>query len=200
MTVKQEIMEAVAQFPGLTDTELEKRYHRSHQTINIACRELVAQGYLERRPNPDKDNLLGNYPSGAAPVIQVRQKPTNDGEMDEDTVKSCIKDWLESDGWTVRVAWEQTHGVDIEAVKSDARWLIEVKGPGSRDAMRHNYFLGILGETLQRMSDDRARYSIAFPDMKVYRNLWDRFPKLAKQRTGIDMILVDENGKIEILK
>jgi len=66
--------------------------------------------------------------------------------------------------------------------------------------MRYNYFLGILGETLQRMDDDNARYSIAFPEMAVYRELWNRLPKLAKQRTKIDMLLVDKDGHISILR
>jgi len=66
--------------------------------------------------------------------------------------------------------------------------------------MRHNYFLGILGETLQRMDDKNVRYSIAFPDMPVYRGLWMRLPSLAKQRTGIDMLLVTEDGQVTVLK
>ena len=66
--------------------------------------------------------------------------------------------------------------------------------------MRVNYFLSILGETLQRMDDPSAKYSIALPDMKQYRNLWARLPSLAKQRTKINMILVSKDGSIEILE
>jgi hypothetical protein len=63
--------------------------------------------------------------------------------------------------------------------------------------MRVNYFLAILGETLQRMSDSNAKYSIALPDMKQYRGLWERLPKLAKERTGISILFVKEDGIIE---
>lgn len=63
--------------------------------------------------------------------------------------------------------------------------------------MRVNYFLAILGETLQRMDDPAARHSIAFPDRQQYRRLWDRLPALAKRRTGITMLLVAEDGSIE---
>ena len=101
---------------------------------------------------------------------------------------------------TLKVAWGYIHGVDIEAVKGKQRWLIEVKGPGSRPEMRVNYFIGILGETLQRMDDPDAHYSIAFPDMQAFRSLWAKLPKLAKERTGIDLILIDEKGIPEILK
>jgi len=200
MTVKEEIMEAITQFPGMTDTELEKRYKRSHQTINIACRELASKGFLIRQPNPDKNGNIGNYPTDKAPDIKSTIEPVAGDELDEDAVKACIKDWLETQGWSVKVAWGKNHGVDIEAVKENERWLIEAKGPGSRQAMRHNYFIGILGETLQRMDCENTKYSIAFPDMPVYRGLWDRLPSLAKRRTGIDMILVSKDKTVTLLK
>lgn len=206
MALKDEILVVVRQFPGQTDTELEKRFGKPHQTINIACRELVAKGLLERKKNYEKNGLIGNYPvtlEQQQPLkvsTQQHEAPRLSDEFDEDAVKAAIKEWIEAQGWSVTVAWGKEHGVDMEARKGAERWLIEVKGPGSRQAMRHNYFLGILGETLQRMDDDKAHYSIAFPNMQVYRNLWERLPVLAKQRTGIDMLLVSENGKVEILK
>lgn len=91
----------------------------------------------------------------------------------------------------------KVHGIDIDACKGSDRWIIEVKGCGSRNAMRVNYFLAILGETLQRMSDPNAKYSIALPNMKQYRNLWERLPQLAKERTGISVLFVSENSQIE---
>ena len=66
--------------------------------------------------------------------------------------------------------------------------------------MRANYFIEILGESLQRMDDSYARYSISFPDMIPFRNLWAKLPTLAKERTGINLILVDKNGIIYVLK
>lgn len=62
--------------------------------------------------------------------------------------------------------------------------------------MNVNYFLAVLAETLQRMDDPNAKYSIALPDVKQFRNLWDRLPLLAKQRTGITAIFIDELGRI----
>lgn len=61
--------------------------------------------------------------------------------------------------------------------------------------MNVNYFLTILGEILQRMEDPYAKYSIALPDIQQFRNLWDRLPLLAKVRTGITALFVDENGE-----
>ena len=78
--------------------------------------------------------------------------------------------------------------------------IIEVKGSGSLNPMRVNYFLCILGELLQRMDDPTARYSIALPDLKQFRNLWLRLPDLAKQRSTIDAIFVSEDGMIDFVK
>jgi hypothetical protein len=202
MTVKEEIMLAVQNFPGMTDTDLEKRTKHSHQTINIACRQLVKEGILVRRPNPDKNGYLGNYPTGKP--LEISNSTANSAPvhttMNEDAVKAHIKNRLEADGWNVKVAWGYVHGVDVEASRKGERWLIEVKGPGSRPEMRVNYFIAILGETLQRMDDPNAHYSIAFPDMQVFRSLWAKLPPLAKRRTGIDLILVDEAGTLTMLK
>ena len=132
MTVKEEIIEAVTQFPGMTDTELEKRYGRSHQTINIACRDLVAKGLLTRQSNPNKNGNLGNYPTGKAPETPVATQPIVINGLDEDAVKAHLKKWLEGQGWSVNVAWGKNHGVDLKAVKGGECWLIEAKGPGSR--------------------------------------------------------------------
>ena len=86
--------------------------------------------------------------------------------------------------------------MDIEATRGRERWIIEVKGRGSRSEMRVNYFIGMLGELLQRMDDPEAKYSIALPDLPQFRGLWQRLPGLAKQRTEITSLLVDEAGNV----
>ena len=101
-------------------------------------------------------------------------------------------------GWLVKVAWAKAHGIDLHARRGDERWIIEAKGGGSLDPMRVNYFLGVLGETLQRMDDPKAAYSIALPDLKQFRNLWSRLPILAKQRTKITALFVGEDGRVEL--
>lgn len=120
--------------------------------------------------------------------------------LQEEAIKHILTDLLRADGWDVQTAWGHKRGVDIDAKRGNERWLIEVKGPGAHSQARVNYFLGILGETLRRMDDASARYSIALPDMKQYRDLWHSLPKLAKERTSIDMLLVDSAGNIEELK
>lgn len=83
--------------------------------------------------------------------------------------------------------------------RSDQRWIIEAKGQGTLAPMRVNYFLGALGETLQRMDDPEAAYSIAFPDLQQFRNLWSRLPKLARERTKISALFVKHDGGVDHL-
>lgn len=52
----------------------------------------------------------------------------------------------------------------------------------------------MLDETLQRIDDPQARYSIALPDLPQFRGLWERLPSLAKERTIIDALFVDSGG------
>ena len=63
--------------------------------------------------------------------------------------------------------------------------------------MRVNYFLGVMGELLQRMNNPDAKHSIALPDLPQFRKLWSRLPALAKQRTGISALFVDASGRVE---
>ena len=202
MTLKQRIMEHIVSFPGATDTDLEKKLNAVHQAVNQACRALEKDGLLIRRANPEEDGRIGNFPSEAklpepAPAFKVVDTGT---PLEEEDIKHILTDRLTAEGWTVKTAWGHQPGVDIDARRGQERWLIEIKGPGSRQPMRVNYFIGILGETLQRMDDPAARYSIALPDMTQYRGLWARLPKLAKERTTIDILFVDSNGNIENVK
>lgn len=202
MTIKERIMEHLADFPGATDTELEKKLGVVHQSVNQACRALEQKGLLIRRSNPDKNGTIGNYPTGSKlPQTAPTAVAVGNGDpLQEEDIKHILTDKLIAEGWTVDTAWGHQPGVDIDARRGNERWLIEIKGPGSRQPMRVNYFLGILGETLQRMDDPAARYTIALPDMAQYRGLWARLPKLAKERTTIDILFVDSSGKIENVK
>jgi len=119
--------------------------------------------------------------------------------LSEDEIKQCLEAELRRQGWETEVAWGNQQGIDIDARRGQERWIIEVKGPGSRPPMRVNYFLAILGELLQRMDDPEARYSLALPDLPQFRRLWERLPALAKERTGIGAIFVSKDGAIEFL-
>jgi len=121
----------------------------------------------------------------------------NPNPLDEDGVKKRISSHLSADGWQVEVKWGKARGIDIEAKKGTARWVIEAKGFAGADlVMQGEYFKDVLGEILQRMAVDGAKYSIAFPDAPRYRDLWDQLPTLAKRRTGISCLFVDKHGGV----
>ena len=117
--------------------------------------------------------------------------------LSEDDVKRHLAAWLSTNGWTIEIAWGKAPGIDIIARRGNDVWVIEAKGCGSRPEMRVNYFIGMLGETLQRMRLPEARYSIAMPDLLQFRRLWQRLPDLAKERTGISALFVGPTGHVD---
>jgi len=201
MSLRSEILDLLSTSPGLTDREITNRLRGTdalQQPINIACRELENSGLLKRERNRLSDGFIGNYPTGAIETFGTKEKNTKPTEepLQEDAIKSVLEIYLRENGWTTEIAFGKAPGADIIATRQSERWIIEVKGPGSRDAMRVNYFLAILGETLQRMDDPNTRYSIALPDLKQYRGLWSRLPRLAKNRTNISCLFISPNGEI----
>jgi hypothetical protein len=200
-TLKERIADLVASSPGLTDRELTDHLigrSAGQQAVNQAARSLEATGHLLRRDR--SDGKIGNYPSGvtrAEGEVAMEQRADPLEGLSEDDVKRGVEAWLRAAGWEVKVKWGRDRGIDIEAARGNARWIIEAKGCGSRDQMRVNYFLSMLGELLQRMEDPIARYSIALPDMKQFRGLWARLPNLAKSRTTISALFVDATGRVD---
>lgn len=200
-SLSDKILAEVTKEAGITDRRLAEAIFGKgapQQKVNGECRLLADRNRITRRKRDD--GLIGNflYGDGLQPaVIDVVPKPKV-SDLSEDQVKKSLENWLLKQGWSVKVAWARARGVDIEATKNGERWLIEVKGQGSLNAMRVNYFLSMLGELLQRMDDPKARYSIALPDLKQFRNLWVRLPVLAKRRTTITALFVTGDGRVEL--
>lgn len=198
----KQIVALLTESPGLTDREITNALRSSkspQQPVNIAARALVQKGVLVRKTR--EDGLIGNYLTGQ-PVPTSEAKPNQEkvagnNHLSEDEAKEFLRAWLEKDGWIPEVAWGRARGIDIDAKRGTERWVIEVKGIGSRPEMRVNYFVGMLGETLQRMDDPSAKYSIAMPDVPQFRGLWSRLPALAKTRTTITALFVSEGGAVE---
>ncbi len=201
MTLAERIVELLKHKPGLSDREITNELFgvgKPQQSVNIACRNLEKRGILYRKNV--YGSSIGNYLTGQELKVSDSHKSiskvVNLEHLSEDAIKEFLEKWLIAQGWKVKVAWGHVHGIDIEAIKENERWVIEAKGQGSLNPMRVNYFLGILGETLQRMDDPNAKYSIALPDIQQFRNLWKKLPSLAKSRTGITAIFVDKDGNI----
>ena len=201
-TLPQQIVKLLGHSPSMTDREITTALRASlapQQPINIAARRLAKKGLVIRKVR--HDGLIGNY-LGGQPVPEAGTTPATkigggSNHLPEDDVKEILRRWLEKGGWSTGIAWGHAHGIDVEARRSSERWIIEVKGIGSRPEMRANYFIGILGETLQRIDDPAAKYSIAVPDIAQFRGLWSRLPSVAKSRTAITALFVSENGSVE---
>jgi hypothetical protein len=198
-TLKEQLMKLVRSTPGLTDREMTDRLlgpGAGQQALNQVARQLASAGRIVRRQR--QDGRIANYLNDAPNQDAEKAQPHLglSAGLSEDQVKRSLQTWLESSGWQASVVWGRSPGIDIKATKNDQRWIIEAKGCGSLSPMRVNYFLSILGELLQWMDDPGAHYSIALPDMKQFRRLWQRLPRLAKPRTTISALFVDSRGAV----
>lgn len=202
-TLQQQILDLIQAQPALTDRQITDQISgkdESQQAINGMARMFERGQHLRRMKRPD--GLIGNYPidlqpvkTQSTPVESAPRTSVADG-LSEDQVKKSLEVWLNKTGWQTRIAWAKEHGTDIRASQGSKRREIEVKGGGSRPELRVNYFWGILGETLRRMEDVEAKYSIALPDLEQFRHLWDGLPTLAKRRTGITALFVGPDGTV----
>ncbi len=72
--------------------------------------------------------------------------------------------------------------------------MIEAKAEVKLQPQQANYFLGALGELIQRMDDPGANYALALPDNRQYRGLVGRLPEYAVERLGLVVFWVDGDG------
>ena len=197
-TIAERILEAIRYAP-LDDDVLAKRLGVSQrQSINQVARRLESQHRLKRYVGRDgkivnalADGPLSNEPE-EPPAIQ-----RGDGtRITEDEVKLAVRDHLAGQGYDVTVAWGRTRGIDIDARHPGGRRIIiEAKAEvGTSGPQQVNYFLGMLGELVQRMDDDQAEYGIALPRNRQYEGLVERLPRLAKDRLRLVVFWVTRDG------
>lgn len=123
----------------------------------------------------------------ARPAIRHIRDP-----LTEDEVKQGAKQFLEAAGFSVTVAWGHQRGIDISAVSGSEILFIEAKGSAQNPPQQVNYFLGALGELLQRMSDPAASYGLALPDNSQYRGLVSRLPALTWERLKFTVLFISK--------
>ncbi len=116
--------------------------------------------------------------------------------LSEKSVKQIVGEFLTSEGWEPQIARGPSHGIDIEAKRNAARWIIEVKVPEAPDTGVVDAFVSVLGKILQRMHDPGIKYSIALPDTEPFRRLWERLPVLVKKRVGLTVLFVNPSGAV----
>lgn len=209
-TLAERILNAIRYAP-LDDDVLSKRLGVGHrQAVNQAARRLEAEGHLQRLIGPDGKivNALPDMP------VQKTHEPTQvletpepaplgvapggigESRITEDEVKEAVRGHLTARGFDVAVAWGRVRGIDIDARHPDGRrYVIEAKAEVGRNGPQQvNYFLGMLGELVQRMDDAQASYGIALPDNRQYRGLVQRLPGLAKERLRLAVFWVSRRG------
>lgn len=200
-TLTERILLAIHSGP-LDDDVLSSRLGVEHrQVVNQAARRLEAQGHLRRFIGPD-GKVVSALPDTAARELPV-SNPQNvapgglvNSRITEDEVKEAVRRYLTEQGFDVVVAWGRARGVDLDARHPDGRrYVIEAKAEtGKNGAQQVSYFLGMLGELVQRMEYPHATYEIALPVNRQYRGLVERLPALAKQRLGLAVFWVRRHG------
>lgn len=202
-TIAERILEAI-QFGPLDDDVLAERLGVSpRQSINQAARRLEQQGRLRRFTGPDEKivNALPEHPMPESPRPAEAPVRVQRLVFSEDDVKAAVKAYLEERGFDVAVAWGKERGVDIDARHLDGRrYMIEAKGGLASDQQQGSYFLGAIGELVQRMVEPEVQYGLALPLNRRYRGLVNRLPHLAWERLGVVVfwVLRDLDGVMTV--
>lgn len=158
-TLGDRIRDAVRYSPLDDDVLAARLGASSRQAINQTARKLAAQGLLRRRAGPDGKivnewlDSLNATPSGQPTKVLLSASTL----LSEDEVKEAVRKWLVGQEFQVVVAMGRERGIDLDARHPDGRrWIIEAKGAVTSAQQQGSYFLGALGEPIQRMSDPDA--------------------------------------------
>ena len=189
---------------ALDDDELAAYLGVIRQAVNQACRRLEREGIVERYVGTN-NKIVNRLRSSearevvASPRASTSSRPHDRTLLSEDEVKEAVKAHLEAQGFEVTVAWARTRGADIVATRPGARLVLEAKGEVLLQPQQVNYFLGALGELVQRMDDPDSTYGLALPDNRQYRGLVSRLPSFARDRLGLRVFFVSRSlGRIEV--
>ena len=194
------ILAHLALYPeGASDRELYDALGFAHYSqVNQLCNRLARQGAIERTKDVGRGIWVNRLPedhvardnrragaSSSVPFFALRATTVvlhsmEDAlafaypaalQLDEDWVKAAVRAALVADRWAVTVAWGHSRGIDLLATRDDERLVIEAKGEGSLNPMFNNYFLGALGELIQRMDGSDSNYALAFPAHRKFARL-----------------------------
>lgn len=192
-TLADRIVDMLTPGVALDDDELAARLGVIRQHVNRACNILARQGLIVREAG-SRGKIVNRLPEQPAPQVSEGPPHTTGGFIAEDDVKRAVKEHLEAQGYEVLVMWGRDRGIDIDARSPRDRLVREAKGEVASQPQQTNYFLGALGELVQRMSDETASYGLALPDNRVYGGLVSQLPELARERLGLRFFLVARDG------
>jgi hypothetical protein len=199
MTNADRILHTLKRHPeGLDDDELSQLSGVTpRQQVNMICRKLEADGIVLRERDYTRgktvNRLTGQEAGGTARAkpFERPQGGTKGSLLSEDDVKRAVRDHLRQHGWTVsEPAWGQKTGIDIQAVMQNRVLVVEAKGEVQSDQQMGNYFLGALGELIQRMDSPDKEYALAFPEHRRYVNMVARLPLWVKRHLRLQFFFV----------
>jgi hypothetical protein len=84
-------------------------------------------------------------------------------------------------------------GIAIDAIGPDGHLLIEAKGEAASKPQQANYFVGALGELVQRFAEPGPRYCLALPDNPQYRALAKKLPLHARTTLKLVVLFVSRH-------
>lgn len=207
-TIADRIIRALRQAGPLDDDVLARRLGVSpRQSINQAARALESMGtvrrYVGREGKLVSELVAWSDVDNEHEVRRTthRAPSANGGLISEDDVKAAVKDHLGHLGYVVRVAWGRERGIDIDATHSERpRLIIEAKGQAAKPgAQQVNYFLGAIGELVQRMDDPGAQYGLALSEHRQYLGLISRLPRLARERMSLVVYFVGRDANDQLV-
>lgn len=118
--------------------------------------------------------------------------------LPEKKIKRILEKYVSSFGWEQEhLRFFIDHNNDIEVRRGRESWIIGIKAKEPSNREVNSIFISTLGRILQRMDDQNCKYSIAFPDTKQFRRLWERLPQIAKQRMKVTVLFVNQTGIVD---
>lgn len=199
-TVATRLVAALRTHGPSDDDELAARLRISRQQVNQVARMLERQGVVKRTTGPAGKLINTLVDGGDVERAAVAPRGSRESSLvTEDFVKRAVYGYLVQQGCLGEVRWDHELGIDIDVTGPAGRHIIEAKGEAASDQQQRNYFLGALGELGQRMSDDGARYGLALPDNRHYRNLVSRLPPLVWNRLGLVVFFVAADGELTVV-
>lgn len=187
------ILDLLSPGSALDDDELAAKLGVIRQHVNQTCNRMAKQGFVVREPGW-RGKIVNRRTDMPAPEPRLAPPAALGDLIREDDVKQALKAHLETQGYEVTVMWGRERGIDIDARRPDNRLIVEAKGEAASQPQQTNYFLGALGELVQRMSDQDASYGLALPDNRVFRGLVTRLPSVARERLNLRVFFVARDG------
>lgn len=112
----------------------------------------------------------------------------------EGFIQKAIEEYFKSQGFKM-LNEKYTDMVCIHP-ETGMKWSVEAKGETKAIGLD---FRTCLGQLLQRMSTEEARYGVAVPDMPAYRQQTDQVQPWVRKALNLHWLFVSEDGSIEVV-